>query len=268
MENSSPPRRRTRAGQRAAQDVEKLEEQRNYEACPWVIMVGKGEQVRQRHADKVHDERRRELDAIERGEVESSVKKEVLEEENISEECEENRHEIDQVEHEDADIKEETTDCDEEGDFEDCTLQDENKLPKGSAVALEMDWFQEIETKEEVGEEQEQGLCLREGGAGCEGPILIDHEQEEGGVDGAQAVIGSKNISNDGEGDEIAGQREVNNSGQGGEGEAHLDENQNKESDRDLTNNETEDPVVEKFCHRNLKKDSCVYISFLRRIHT
>ena len=260
MENSSPPRRRTRAGQRAAQDVEKLEEQRNYEACPWVIMVGKGEQVRQRHADKVHDERRRELDAIERGEVESSVKKEVLEEENISEECEENRHKIDQVEHEDANIKEETTDCDEEGVFEDCTLQDENKLPKGSAVALEMDWFQEIETKEDVGEEQEQGLCLREGGAGCEGPILIDHEQEEGGVDGAQAVIGSKNMSNDGEGDEIVGQREMDNSGQGGEGEAHLDENQNKESDRDLTNNEAEDPVVEKFCHRNLKEDRCVYI--------
>ena len=91
MENSSPPRRRTRAGQRAAQDVEKLEEQRNYEACPWVIMVGKGEQVRQRHADKVHDERRRELDAIERGEGVPTVKKEVLEEENIlekSQECE------------------------------------------------------------------------------------------------------------------------------------------------------------------------------------
>ena len=47
---------------------------------------------------------------------------------------------------------------------------------------------------------------------------------------------------------EIAGQREVNNSGQGGKGEAHLDENQNKESNRDLTNNEAEDPVVENFC--------------------
>ena len=40
--------------------------------------------------------------------------------------------------HKDADIKEETTDCVEEGDFEDRSLQDENKLPKGSAVALEM----------------------------------------------------------------------------------------------------------------------------------
>ena len=45
------------------------------------------------------------------------------------------------------------------------------------------------------------------------------------------------NISNDGEGDEIAGQREVNNSGQGGEGEAHIDENQNKESNQDIINN-------------------------------
>ena len=268
MENSSPPRRRTRAGQRAAQDVEKLEEQRNYEACPWVMMVGKGEQVRQRHADKVHDERRRELDAIERGEGVPTVRKEVLEEENILEECEENRHRIDQEEHEGADIKEETTDCDEEGDFEDCTLQDKNKLPEGSAVALEMDWLQEMEMKEEVGEEQEQSLCVGEGGAGCEEPILIDHEQEEGGVDGAQAVIGSKNMFNDGEGDEIVGQREVNNSGQGGEGEAHLDENQNKESDGDLINNEAEDPVVEKFCHSNLKNDWCLCISFLRRIHT
>ena len=170
------------------------------------------------------------------------------------------------LEDERVDIKKETTDFD-EGHFEDSTFRDKS-LPKGFAVALEMVWLQEMEMKEEVGEEQEQNLCVGEGGAGCEGPILIDHEQEEGGVDGAQAVIGSKNISNDGEGDEIAGQREVNNSGQGGEGEAHLDENQNKESDRDLTNNEAQDPVVEKFCHRNLKKDSCVYISFLRRIHT
>ena len=99
MENSSPPRRCTRAGQKAAEDAEKLEEQRNYEACSWVIMVGKGEQVRQRHADKVHDERRRELDAIERGEGVLTVKKEMLEEENISDECEENRHENDHIEH-------------------------------------------------------------------------------------------------------------------------------------------------------------------------
>ena len=55
-------------------------------------------------------------------------------------------------------------------------------------------------------------------------------------------------MSNDGEGDEIVEQREVNNSGQGGEEAAHLDENQNEESDRHLINNEAEDPVVENFC--------------------
>ena len=81
-------------------------------------------------------------------------------------------------------------------------------------------------------------------------------------MDGAQAVTGIKNMSNDGEGDEIVGQREVNNSGQGGEGEAQLDENQNKKSDQDLINNEAEDPVVEKFCHSNLKEGSCVYFSY------
>ena len=59
-------------------------------------------------------------------------------------------------------------------------------------------------------------------------------------------------MSNDGEGDEIAGQREMDNSGQGGEGEAHIDENQNKESNRDFINNEAEDPVVENFCWSNL----------------
>ena len=115
----------------------------------------------------------------------------------------------------------------------------------------------------EVGEEPEQSLCVGEGGAGWEGPILIDHEQEEGGVDGAQAVIGSKNMFNDGEGEEIVGQQEVNSSGQGGEEQAHYDENQNKERDRDLVNDEAEDPVVANF----LKEDRCVNISFLRRIH-
>ena len=90
MEHFSPPRRRTRAGHRLAEAAEKLEKERNYEACPWVILVGKGEEVRQRHADKVHDERRRELDAIERGDGVPSLKTEVSAEENISEKCEGN----------------------------------------------------------------------------------------------------------------------------------------------------------------------------------
>ena len=85
MEHFSPPRRHTRAGHRLAEAAEKLEEEQNYEACPWVMMVGKGEEVRQRHADKVHDERRRELDAIERGDGVPSLKKEVLAEEMLRE---------------------------------------------------------------------------------------------------------------------------------------------------------------------------------------
>ena len=100
MEDSSPPTRRTRAGEKAAQDAEKLEEQRNFETFSWVLMVGKGEEVRQRHANKVHDdEHRRELDAIERGEGAPPVKKKVFEEEYISGKCEENRQENGQVEH-------------------------------------------------------------------------------------------------------------------------------------------------------------------------
>ena len=73
MENFSTPRRRTRAGQRAGEDAEKLEEQSNFEACPWVLIVGKGEEVRQRRTDRVQDERRRKLDSIERGEAGISI---------------------------------------------------------------------------------------------------------------------------------------------------------------------------------------------------
>ena len=240
MENSPPPSRRTRAGQRAAEDAEKLEEQRNFEACPYVMMVGKGEEVRQRHADRVHDERRRELDAIERGEGVPTVKKEVLVEENISDNCEENRQGSDQVEHADVDIKEEATDCDEEGDFEDSTFQHKNKLPEGSAVALEKDWFQEMELKEEEEQDQSSKYQVGEGGAGCEGLVLIDHDQVESVLNDAQAVKGS----NGGEVDQI-GQGEANNSGKGGEERANFDENQNKESNQDFTNNDTEDPEVE-----------------------
>ena len=200
MENFSPPRRRTRAGQRAAEDAEKLEEQRNFEACPWVLMVGKGEEVRQRRTDRVQDERRRKLDSIERGEGVPPVKKEMLEEENILEKCEENRQESDE-ENEDVDIKEEATDCD-----EDCNFQDQNKLPEGAVVALEMDWLQEMEMKEEE-EHQDQGISVGEEGAGREGLIMIDHEEEESGMDDAQAVIGNQNKSNGGEVDQIGQQK-------------------------------------------------------------
>ena len=100
---------------------EKFEEQRNFEACPWVFMVGKGEEVRQRHTDRVHDDHRRELDSMESGKGVRTMKKEVLEEENILEKCEENRQESDKEENGDVDINEEATDCDEDCNFQDQT---------------------------------------------------------------------------------------------------------------------------------------------------
>merc|ERR1719167_2138905 len=125
------------------------------------------------------------------GEGVPTVKKEVLEEENILENCEENRQGSDQVEHEDVDIKEEANDCDEERHFEESTFQHKNKLPEGSAVALEMDWLQELELKEEEEQDQSTKYQVGEGGAGCEGLVLIDHDQVESVLNDAQAVKGS-----------------------------------------------------------------------------
>ena len=95
-------------------------------------------------------------------------------------------------------------------------------------------------------EDQDQSPCVGEGGAGCEGLILIDCEHEESVMDDAQELLGSENKSNGGEVDQI-GQREANNSGPSGEEQAHLDEKQNKESSRNLINNEAKDAVVENF---------------------
>ena len=54
-------------------------------------------------------------------------------------------------------------------------------------------------------------------------------------------------MSNAGEVDQI-GQQEANNSDRYREERAKLDENQNKESNRDIINNEAEDSVVENLC--------------------
>ena len=100
-----------------------------------------------------------------------------------------------------------------------------------------------MKMKEEE-EHQSHSLCLGQGGAGFEDPLLIDPEQEESGLD--DPLICSTNMPNGGKVDQIG--REANNSGQGGEERAHFDENQNKESNRDFINNKAEDPVVENFC--------------------
>ena len=54
-------------------------------------------------------------------------------------------------------------------------------------------------------------------------------------------------MSNGGEVDQT-GRQETNNSDRYGEEHAKLDENQNKESNRDIINNEAEDSVVENLC--------------------
>ena len=69
MENPKPPEPRTRRGWKAKPEADKLEEQRILDEFPGVVMVGRNEELRQRNVDKVNDERRRELDAIVRGEA-------------------------------------------------------------------------------------------------------------------------------------------------------------------------------------------------------
>jgi len=60
---------------------------------------------------------------------------------------------------------------------------------------------------EEEEEHQDQCTSVTEEGAGREGLIVIDHEQEESGLDDAKVVIGSKNKSNGGEVDQIGQQK-------------------------------------------------------------
>ena len=78
MENPKPPEPRTRRACKDKAEAEKLEEQRILDEFPYVLMVGRNE-IRQRKVDKVNDGRRRELDAIERGEA--IIKEEVVDEE-------------------------------------------------------------------------------------------------------------------------------------------------------------------------------------------
>ena len=86
MENPKPPEPRTRRACKDKAEAEKLEEQRILDEFPWVLMVGRNEEPRQRKVDKVNCERRRELDAIERRldaieRGEAIIKKEVVDEE-------------------------------------------------------------------------------------------------------------------------------------------------------------------------------------------
>ena len=95
MENPKPPEPRTRRACKDKAEAEKLEEQRILDEFPYVLMVGRNEEIRQRKVDKVNDERRRELDAIERRldaieRGEAIIKKEVVDEEEREQELNNN----------------------------------------------------------------------------------------------------------------------------------------------------------------------------------
>ena len=55
-ENLEPPGRRTRRATKAQEEAKKAEEDRIFNECPHVMMVGYNEEVRQRAVDRVHDE--------------------------------------------------------------------------------------------------------------------------------------------------------------------------------------------------------------------
>ena len=77
MENPKHLEPCTRRGWKAKPEADKLEEQRILDEFPGVVMVGRNEELRQRNVD-AHDEKRRELDAIVRGEA--VIKEEVVNE--------------------------------------------------------------------------------------------------------------------------------------------------------------------------------------------
>ena len=115
MESPKPPEPRTRRACKAKAEAKKLEEQRILDEFPYVLMVGRNEEIRQRKVDKVNDERRRELDAVERGEA--IIKQEVVDEEEREQELNNNiqvqSNEVGAGEG-DIDVKEEVVEGEEE----------------------------------------------------------------------------------------------------------------------------------------------------------
>ena len=128
MENPKPPEPRTRRACKDKAEAEKLEEQRILDEFPWVLMVGRNEEPRQRKVDKVNCERRRELDAIERRldaieKGEAVIKKEVVDEEEREAGREQELNNNTQVQSNevgvgqgDVDVKEEVVEGEEEGE--------------------------------------------------------------------------------------------------------------------------------------------------------
>ena len=157
-ENPEPPGRQTRRASKAIEEAKKAEEERIFNECPYVMMVGPNEEVRQRAADKDRDEGRRQLDAIERGEG-GGGDVAIKQEEEEEEEPEERRQEPDALLQQgdelgdgDLSIKEEISEGEEEEMLEANPVG--SILTEGQTVAIPTDLFQELELKEE---EQDEG---------------------------------------------------------------------------------------------------------------
>ena len=187
-ENLEPPGPQTRRASKAKEEArkakekaKKVEEQRILDELPHVMMVGLDEEVRQRGVDKVHDEGRRQLGAILRGEGGGgnlTIKEEVLEED-----LDEGREELDALQQGDeagegvgdVAIKEEVS----EGEIFESNPVGSHELAEGQAVAIPIDLLEELEVKEEEqGEECSLVISESEGGGVEQEPILLDDEDE------------------------------------------------------------------------------------------
>ena len=194
-ENSEPPGRQTRRATKAIEEAKKVEEERIFNEFPHIMMVGYNEEVRQRAADKVHDEGRLQLDAIERGEG-GGGDVAIKQEEEEEEEPEERRQEPDALLQQgdelgdgDLSIKEEISEGEEEEMLEANPVG--SILTEGQTVAIPTDLFLELELKEE--EQDEGGHLATSGGAGVgdgteQESILLHDEEDEAVAENEEAV--------------------------------------------------------------------------------
>ena len=177
-ENLEPPGPQTRRASKAKKEAKMLEEQRIFDELPHVMMVGLKEKLRQRGADKVHDEGRLQMNAILRGESDGGIKEEVVEEEELDEGNQEldALQQGDEVGDGDVTIKEEVSEGEEMlGE----NPVDKHVLAEGQAVAIPIDLLEELEVKEEEqGEECSLVISESEGGGVEQEPILLDDEDE------------------------------------------------------------------------------------------
>ena len=142
---------RKEAKEKVRKEAEKLEEQRIQDECPFVMMVGPTEKVRQRTVDKANDAGRHQLDALEKGNA--VIKEEVVEtvnnEENPDERHEQEAPKTDKVRGENVAVKEEVTEGEEEGALETDPVDNYN-LPGGANVAIDVNLLSNIRAKTKV----------------------------------------------------------------------------------------------------------------------